>query len=266
MDHTDGAPVEDAMADVPELKSYMTDDDEEKVTAMKLVADSVAQMRQGANRALIFHPLNMAVAIAVASLIARFMINRKHDVITVATTCSGLLMVCLALCRFATQGYIVAAEAINWEWLGNADVIVTKFGDELIGTVIIDWLSGESRQRRKKAWRGEIKGWAVRLKYRGKGVGTALLEDAVKEFRKRGAETIEFAEDHASKFGTDYLIIAYPDSAVQTRNESFLHSITDSLTGVRRDHASCCKIFLKPVRRKASGKEAVVREFNISLS
>jgi GNAT superfamily N-acetyltransferase len=40
----------------------------------------------------------------------------------------------------------------------------------------------------------------VRLRYRGKGVGAALLEDAVKEARKKGAESLEFAEDHASEF------------------------------------------------------------------
>ena len=108
-------------------------------------------------------------------------------------------MILFVLCRYLTAPYIVAAEQINWEWLGTADVIVTKFGDEIIGTVIIDWISGDSRQKLKKPQKGEIKGWAVRLRYRKKGVGGALLEEAVKESRKKGAETMEFAEDHASK-------------------------------------------------------------------
>ena len=195
----DPAPPEDPLAGVPELKSYMTDEEDEKIAAMKLVADSIAQMRQSANSALIYHPLNMAIAVAVLSLMARFMHDRRYDVVTIGTTCGGLIMVCLALCRYATQGYLSAAEAINWDWLGDADVIVTKFGDEIIGTVITEWLSDESRQRRKKVWRGEIKAWTVRLRYRGKGVGSALLEEAVKECRNRGAETIEFSVDHASK-------------------------------------------------------------------
>jgi ribosomal protein S18 acetylase RimI-like enzyme len=199
--YVDSTPAEDPMAGVPELRSYVTEDQDEKIDALKLVADSVAQMRQLANSALIFHRLNMAIAVAVISLLARYLLEWKRDIVVTATTCSGLVMVCFALCRYATQGYLLAAESISWDWLGNADVLVTKFGDEVIGTVIIDWVSGESRQRRKKAWRGEIKGWAVRLKYRGKGVGSALLEEAVKESRKKGAETIEFAEDHASKLG-----------------------------------------------------------------
>lgn len=199
MDQPEPAPLEDPMAGLPELRSYRTDDDDEKVAAMKLVADSVAQMRQAANSALIFHPLNMAVLVAVLSLVARFMHDRKYDSVTIGTTCSGLFMVFLALCRYATNGYLLAAEEINWEWLGNADVFITKFGDEIIATIIIDWLPDDSRQKRKKAWRSEVKGWTVRLKYRRKGVGAALLEETVKECRKKGAETIEFSEDHASK-------------------------------------------------------------------
>ena len=205
VDQADVAPVEDALAGVPELKSYVTEDEEEKVAALKLVADSVAQMRQSANSALIFHPLNMAVGVAVISLLARFVYEWRKDVIVAATTCSGLIMIGLAFCRYATQNYITAAEAINFQWMGGADVIITKFGDEIIGTAMIDWVIGETRQRRKKPLKGEIKGWAVRLRYRKKGVGSALLEEAVKESRKKGAETIEFAEDHASKSGVGWI-------------------------------------------------------------
>ena len=53
---------------------------------------------------------------------------------------------------------------------------------------------------RKKAWRGEIKAWTVRMKYRRKGVGSAVLEEAVREARRKGAESLEFAYDHASQY------------------------------------------------------------------
>lgn len=201
-----GTAPEDPLADVPELKTYVTDDEGDKVDAMKLVADSVAQMRQAANSALIFNPLNMAIAVGTLSFLARYMYNKgDRDVGTAGTTCTGAIMIMFVLCRWLTGPYITAAEEINWDWLGTADVIVTKFGDEIIGTVIVDWISGESRQKRKKAQRGEIKGWAVRIKYRKKGVGGALLEEAVKESRKKGAETIEFADDHASMYIRFYI-------------------------------------------------------------
>lgn len=199
MGDTDGPPHEDPLAGVPELKTYITDNEDEKIAAMKLAADSIAQMRQAANNALITHPLNMAIAVAVIALVARYMIESKQDTYLAGTTCAGIIMTALAGFRYTTKEYLFAAEGINWDWLGDADVIITKFGDDVIGTVIIDWVSGESRQKRKKAWRGEIKAYTVGLKYRRKGVGSALLEEAVKEAKKKGAETIEFADDHASE-------------------------------------------------------------------
>jgi GNAT superfamily N-acetyltransferase len=191
---------EDPLAGVPELKTYMARDQEDKVAALKLVADSIAQMRQTANNYMISHPLNLAIAIAIVAVVVRYMLDTKGDTMLAATTGSGIIFALLAALRYLTKDYIFAAEEINWEWLGDADIIVTKFGEEVIGTAIIDWVSGESRQKRKKAWRGEIKAWTVRLKYRRKGVGAALLEEAVKEAKKKGAETIEFADVHASEW------------------------------------------------------------------
>lgn len=199
MESTNTVPQEDPLAGVPELKSYLTTDEDEKVEALKLIADGVAQMRQIANNALIFHPLNLAVLIGFLSLLARIMFDYAFDTVSVATTCIGVIFAALAGVRYLTQNYVWNAEAINWEWLGPADVIVTKFGDELIGAVALDWVSGESRQRRKKAWRGEIRAWTVRMRYRNKGVGASLLQEAVKESKRKGAESIEFADDHASK-------------------------------------------------------------------
>ncbi|KAK3639553.1 hypothetical protein LTR22_017415 [Elasticomyces elasticus] len=198
MDATFGAAQGDTLAGVPELTSYVTDDADDRFAALKLVADSIAQMRQSANNSLIWHPLNSAVAIAILALVARYTYEARQDKVIAGLTCSGIIMIFLAASRYLTQGYLFAAETINWEWLGDADVIVTKFGDEVIGTVVVDWVSGEGRAKRKKAWRGEIIAWTVRLKYRKKGVGSALLEEAVKEAKKKGAETLEFSDEHAN--------------------------------------------------------------------
>jgi len=199
MDDEDTAPVEDPLVGIPELKTYTAKSEEDKIAALKLTADSIAQMRQTANNALITHPLNMAIAVAILALVARFTYESRQDIYLAGTSGAGIVMTMLAAFRFMTKEYLFAAEAINWDWLGDANVIVTKFGEEVIGTVIVEWISGEGRTKRKKAWRGEIRAYTVRLKYRNKGVGSALLEEAVKEARKKGAETIEFADDHASK-------------------------------------------------------------------
>jgi GNAT superfamily N-acetyltransferase len=200
-DHETPATMEqDPLAGIPELHSYLARTETDKTAALKLVADSVAQMRQAANAALIFHPLNIALAVGLMSIFARYIYNLKHDWSLVATSCAGVIMALLAGYRWCTQGYLAAAESVDWDWIEGADVFLTKFGEEIIGTVVVDWISGESsRQKRKKAWRGEIRAWTVKLRYRGKGVGAALLEDAVKEARKKGAESLEFAEDHASE-------------------------------------------------------------------
>jgi GNAT superfamily N-acetyltransferase len=201
-DHDPSATMsQDPLSGIPELNSYLARSESDKTAALKLVADSVAQMRQSANTALIFHPLNIALAVGLMSLFARYVYDAKHDWSLVATSCAGVLMALLAGYRWCTQGYLAAAESVDWDWIEGADVLVTRFGDEVIGALVLDWVSGESsRQKRKKAWRGEIRAWTVRLRYRGKGVGAALLEDAVKEARKKGAESLEFAEDHASEF------------------------------------------------------------------
>lgn len=230
------------MAGVPELQTYMAKSDEDRHDALKLVADSVAQMRQTANQTLIFHPLNSALVVGIISLIARYMYDSRHDLTLVGTTCAGLLMCSLAACRMLTQSYLFAAEGINWEWLGDADMIVTKFGDEVIGTVVIEWVSGESRQKRKKAWRGEIRAWTVRLKYRKKGVGSALLEDAIKEAKKKGAESIEFADDHASKFWGQLETGGRTLTYVQTPRGFCPDSTTRNSTSATASQGSYCKI------------------------
>lgn len=188
------------LAGVPELSSYVSSDAEEKTRALKLVADSVAQMRQTASRILIFHPMNMAVFFAFLAVVGNYLYNsRTGSIGLVFTTTAGLVTAGLVGIRWVTNPYIEAAEAITVNMLEGADVLVTKFGDEVIGTVIVGWEAAESRGKRRK-WRAEIKGWAVRIRYRGKGVGAALLEDAVALAKSKGAENIEFAEDHASKF------------------------------------------------------------------
>lgn len=189
---------ENPLSGVPELSSYIASEEFEKMEAMKLVADSVAQQRQTANRALILSPINIAILAAVLAFVGKALHGRGYDAMAIGLTCMGVVMTGMLGARWLTQGYINAAEDINFDWLGDADILVTKFGDEVIGTVMIEWVSGESRAKRKKAWRGFIRGWAVRLRYRGKGVGSALLEDAVKQAKQKGAESLEFAEDHAS--------------------------------------------------------------------
>lgn len=190
----------DPLAGLPELKSYLATSEVDRLDGLNLIADSVAQQRNAANRALIFHPLNIAVWAGLVAVVWRYMMSRGYDWIACGLTTVTLAMATMLAMRYLTESYLNAAEKINWEWAGDVDVLITKFGKEVIGACIVEWVSGDSRKRGKKAWRGLIKGWTVILRYRHKGVGKALLEDAVKEAKKKGAESLEFADDHASEY------------------------------------------------------------------
>jgi GNAT superfamily N-acetyltransferase len=192
----------DPLEGVPALSTYIATEPDDVVPALKLVADSVAQQRQIAARILIFHPLNWAVMVAVFAGIYQWLYKSSSDLPLLFTTGAGAVMAGFAAVKWLSSGYIEHAESINWNWLVADDqVLITKFGDEIIGTCIVGWEKGEGRGNRRKTWgRGVIKGWAVRMRYRGKGVGSALLEEAVKVVEKKGGDEIIFADDHASTF------------------------------------------------------------------
>jgi len=63
-------------AGVPPLKTYVADSDADKIAALKLVADSIAQQRQAASRVLVSHPLNVAVFGIVLAIVGRWL---YHD-------------------------------------------------------------------------------------------------------------------------------------------------------------------------------------------
>jgi hypothetical protein len=192
------API-DPLAGVPELTSYTAASEEDKVDALKLIADSVAQQRQVAARILTFHPLCLAIFTVVLAVISQYIYTTPRDLPRVATTWAGLVMAYLVGVRMFTKEYLNYAEDVNWAWLDGDRIIVTKFGDAIIGALVLGWVSGDGRgSRRKRVGRGLIRAWTVKMRYRGKGVGTGLLEEAVGLVNEKGGDGIDFAEEHAS--------------------------------------------------------------------
>lgn len=193
----------DALAGVPELLTAATQSDEDKVAALKLVADSVAQQRQAASWALLSHPVVIAGYVLLLAIVYRVMYRAPSDAPLLFTTGAGVTMACLVAVRLLTSGYIRHAESINWTFLDESadSVVITRFGGQIIGALVLGWAgpssTGNKAARRRKG-RGVIKAWTVKLRYRGKGVGTGLLEEAVKETVRRGGEGVEFAEEHAN--------------------------------------------------------------------
>ena len=143
--------------------------------------------------------------------------------------------------RYVVQEYLSSAEQINFAWLrrgclldgeeGEEDkggerpaaqeddeILITKFGDEVIGTLVVRLVptisTGEGTKasgRKRRAGKGVFRAWTVRLKYRRKGVGGALLVDGVRLVRERlGREAaVVWARDHASQFFFSFFLFFY---------------------------------------------------------
>ena len=195
---------QDPLADVPPLSSFITQDADEKTAALKLIADSVAQMRQTASRSLIVHPLNSGLYLAFCAVLVQYMRsmdNKFSDPWLIITTLAGTTMTYLLTVRVFSGGYMEEAEKVKETLIRDADVFVTKFGDEVIGTCVVAYTPSpdEKKGKKRRGGKSTIRAWTVRMRYRGRGVGTALLEDAVAEARKRGAEDVDFADEHPSE-------------------------------------------------------------------
>lgn len=190
---------------LPTLTTRPATTNAEKVAALRLIADSVAQQRQAASRVLITHPLPLSFAFLLLALASQYL-----SLPVMFTTGAGIVMAFLVAVRGATGGYLVAAEQIGWKWLedgnsGDEDggkgkgrgedetiILVTAWGEEIIGALAMRVLKREKRAL--------VRAWTVGLKYRGKGVGKSLLEDGVRlAMAGRGCRGVEFEEKHASK-------------------------------------------------------------------
>lgn len=194
------APGNNPLEGVPPLTTEIATEESDIVAALKLIADSVAQQRNVASRVLIFHPLNLAVFTVLFAFILQFIYKSPADLAKAITTATGVAMVALVTVRQYASPYIFEAEKINLSWLDNDQIIISRYGEEVIGALVLGWEKGEGRGNRRKKWgRGLVRAWTVRLRYRGKGVGSELLDEAARMTEKRGGEEMAFAGEHASK-------------------------------------------------------------------
>ena len=80
--------------------------------------------------------------------------------------------------------------------------MVTRFGDDIIGTLIFDEVRGPGGKKKRKGREGICKGWTVRRRERGRGVGRALLEEGVRVLvGERGCEGMGWGIGHARELG-----------------------------------------------------------------
>jgi len=125
----------------------------------------------------------------------------------VITTGAGVTMAMLVATRILSHGYLAAAEAMTWAFLKNPNggddlLIGTKFGEEIIGACVLrlESIEGRKKGRYARGGKGMIRAWTVKLRFRHKGIGTGLLEEAVRLTRDNlGKNTpLGFSVDHAN--------------------------------------------------------------------
>lgn len=202
-------PAIDLLAGVPSLSTFVATSSQDRHDALKLVADSVAQQRQMASRAVMSSPLTTALFIALTILVSNLLVREKGDWALVFTTMGGVVMAGLVGVRWMVGPYLAQAENIaRWEWLGDDTIISTKYGDKMIGTLVLGWEgeAGKKNNKKKgKGGRGVIRAWTVLLKYRGKGEGRMLLEEAAKVVQQRNGDGLGFEEDGICKLYPEQL-------------------------------------------------------------
>jgi Acetyltransferase (GNAT) family len=212
-----------SLSGIPDLTTTLATTDDAKIDSLKLLADSVAQQRQLASNAIIFHPLTVSIWLLFIAIAGQWQYDgTTGSLALVGVTAAGLSMAVLISVRWAVSGYIEMAEDVGtWKWLegtreGEGEkmgdvVLLERFGEEAVGTVVLRGLRDEVRpvspkkggKRQgsgggKAGVRGVIRGWTVKRRYRHKGLGAGLLEEAVKVCLEKGWSGPVFADEHAN--------------------------------------------------------------------
>ncbi|KAK2794376.1 hypothetical protein FQN52_008735 [Onygenales sp. PD_12] len=228
-------PPTDPLPTIPPLTTTPATTPDEKISALRLIADSVAQQRQTASRALLYHPTTLSLTALLLALVVRIFYFPSSSSTTssfpslstllhnagahttraqlpfLVTTAAGCVMILLVAVKWMAGGYIEEAERVGtWRWLNHHDeeeedggdeggeyeteILISKFAEEIIGAVALripttttkdtNTNTNESKNSKPKSKSKPkpkpvlIRAWTVKRRYRRRGVGTGLLEDA----------------------------------------------------------------------------------------
>ncbi|KAF4505488.1 hypothetical protein G6O67_007432 [Ophiocordyceps sinensis] len=198
----------DSALDPPPLSFEVVSSDRDKRRALRLVADGIAQQRQVASLAIIFHPLCFVALGVACTLVWR---RNSPDLGSALMALSGLVMAYLAAIRLYTSPFLRLAENFSCHSFlaapeGYQDlVLVARFGGEIIGTLVLRLpprpgaKAGQSSLK-VDAGGGVIRAWTTMLRYRNKSIGADLLRFAVAVTRSACGDDapVSFDPDHAN--------------------------------------------------------------------
>ncbi|KAF2838906.1 acetyltransferase [Patellaria atrata CBS 101060] len=213
------------LSGIPDLVIGPSASENDRIDGLKLVVDSVAEMKGTAAKLLLAHWVTWAGMVVVYSVVGKVLWKSSGDVPLVLTTCAGATMALFVLIRYFTAEYVALAEGMDFEWIGGDEILVARFGERVVGALVLGMVAEGGKGRRKKAVRGEIRAWTVRRRYRGKGVGTGLLEEAVKLVEARGGEGVGFSAAHANSHRVLYDYFDKPLDEADARAERKLQDV-----------------------------------------
>ncbi|KAI5820954.1 hypothetical protein BZA77DRAFT_289449 [Pyronema omphalodes] len=187
------------MAELPQLSFEQTTDPKDFVSALLLIANSIAQQRQTVNNTITLHPYFLAPLIALCSVIIKVNYKgRTGDVPTVGILLAGATIAILSIMSKYTAPYLNEAEKVGCDdgykkmfEEGKKDVFVAKWGQNVIAVAVLDVSDKEE---------AKVIAWTTTLKYRGKGVGKGVLETAVEAEKKKGFKNVVWSEDNVHSF------------------------------------------------------------------
>ncbi|UNI21600.1 hypothetical protein JDV02_007575 [Purpureocillium takamizusanense] len=222
--------------DVPPLALDTLATPDDKAEGLRLVADSVAQMRPRAARVLARHPLLLVALAAAWALVYGFVHASRGGSAGMAfpIACVAIAVYLLTI-RFCTARYDRLANSIDVSWLqhplssGHEDVVLgARRGGKLVGTLVLrieprlgttaggggsntssngsyayqyyHRRKNRSRSATFRGGRGVIRAWTTLQDRRGEGIGRELLNAAVRRTRGvcgRDAQ-VGFAQEHAN--------------------------------------------------------------------
>jgi hypothetical protein len=244
---------------LPSLTTEVATSKAQLIQALKLVADSVAQQRQVAATAVIFHWRSWSIMTVVFVFAYLVSYKDRPDWPRVFMTCIAVLLAGLIVIRAWVGGYILEAQRVGTlKWLGDDDlslnvtalagrieegipdrwrlhvqegysrgvdvVLTTTFGEKVIATVVMRVFenveqfetrslisdeaeseadeagsnAGAVRMRESPAYAAFIRAWTVEQRYRGVGVGAAILKDAAMLCVEADIQPLAFSDLHAN--------------------------------------------------------------------
>ncbi|KAK2746367.1 hypothetical protein FQN57_003249 [Myotisia sp. PD_48] len=202
--------------------------EEDLLSALHLIAESIAQQRQLAIKAILLHPAVLAASIFYfLSSIKLLYTGYPSDIVLMLGVWSMSSLISLFIIRRYVQGYSSLIERTNeLAWFSEYsihglpakrdEVFVARQGEkdgtngsEIVGVLVMricktvtdagpPGLRPRSCRRRSSArWTGIIRSWTVKRTSRCQGIGTRLLQEAIANCRLRTLDGPIFADDHA---------------------------------------------------------------------